>query len=459
LVCTFSTKVNAQTVDLAVAKIVISELQTESDASANEEFVEITNVSNEAVDLTGWLVQYRAATGSSWQDKAQLSGQLYIGGSIVISTQGYLAEDSTFFWTTSGGQLASAGGNIRLIGPEELITEDALAWGTGAASGKSLQRRQVEDKLVDTNINKDDFFEDLPDPRNINLAPEPDPDAPSEDTPTEETPPDEDTVTVETPTDPVETPEPEVLPPTDEAEPAVTPEPLLPIVINELMIDPESPALDSNDEWIELYNPNNEVFSLSGYKIQTGSSYSYTYLFVDELIQPFGYFILSSSDSNLALSNTAGAARILDLGGLVSGTAVTYDDVEEGNSYALDSSGTWHWTTTPTQGQVNIFTEAPVVVKKTVVAKKTTAVKAAATKASATKAAATKAATKPKAQATTTAQTDVPVQAAPARPLLLATFAVLAVLYGLYEYREDLSNSLWRARRYIEFRRKNRQGL
>ena len=68
--------VSAQSTPIQTARILITELQTESLTDSNEEFIEITNISGETIDLSGWTIQYRAASGTSWSDKAVLSGYL-----------------------------------------------------------------------------------------------------------------------------------------------------------------------------------------------------------------------------------------------------------------------------------------------------------------------------------------------------------------------------------------------
>ena len=478
-----SALVHAQSETATITKLLITELQTESLDSANEEFIEISNVSGEDVDIEGWVVQYRAASGSSWQDKALLNGKIYKTGSIVISTQNYNVDSSTFYWTASGGQLASSGGNIRLLNPLLAVAEDTLAWGSGIfgesepadkpATGKSLHRKSIDGVFMDTNINAQDFIADTPDPINNNTLPEPDPisDPPSVDDPVDPSPVDDPAQDPETPPGPDADQPTEPLPtenPDPQPDPVLpTPDVLLPVVINELMINPKSPELDSTDEWIELYNPNDSAFDLSGYKLQTGTSFSYNYVFGSLLIQPFDYYVITSGESSLALSNTSGAVRLLGKDGLVNGQAVGYEDVEEGSSYALDDNLQWRWTTTSTSGKKNIFTEAPTIIKSPVASvKKSTSTKASTPKATtskvtAVKASATKSATKSaskSAPAPDSTFNDAPPTPA-TRPLLLATFAVVAVIYGVYEYRDDITNSLWRTRRYLEFRRKNRQGL
>ncbi len=476
----FPTAVVAQVVEPPIAKVLITELQTESQASANEEFIEITNVSEATIDLAGWVIQYRSATGTSWQDKALLSGMLYVSGSLVVSTQSYNVEGSTFFWTATGGQLAATGGNIRVLAPGLELAEDTLAWGNGifgettaatkALKGKSIHRKTVDAKYVDTNNNSADFVEDLADPVNVNATPEPvevtdpvDDPIPVPDENTEQPPVD---VIPDIVPDDIESPEVDQppLPQEDSPAPDTPSNPPLSIMITELMINPASPELDSKDEWVELYNPNDQVFNLTGFKLQAGSSYGYTYLFADTLIQPFGYLSISSGESNLALSNTTGAVRLLDETGEIHGSTVSYDEVEEGSTYALDGLDQWLWTTTPTKSSFNVFTEAPVIIKTAI--KKTTAAKQpaqATKKASTVKTTAVKASTASSAKKVATKATKAKTESfneAPVeqktRPLLLATFAVIAVLYGLYEYRDDLSNSMWRAKRYAKAWRKNR---
>ena len=127
----------------------------------------------------------------------------------------------------------------------------------------------------------------MPDPR-----PDPTVDGPVEVLP-EEAPIDPEVLPDPVVVDPEPTP---VETPVDEVIPEVT-APLLPPVINELMINPLSPLLDSQDEWVELYNPNETAFSLTNYKLQSGSSFSYSHTFVDERIYAFGYMIVPSSTS------------------------------------------------------------------------------------------------------------------------------------------------------------------
>ena len=181
LLLTVSPSMLARAESIPSPRVLISEIQTESSTDANQEFVELINVSGDAVDLSGWVVQYRAASGTSWADKALLSGLLYPNGSIVVSTQGYLLDVSSFFWTQAGGVLAATGGNVRLLPANSITPEDIVAWGTGiygetvaaskAPKGSSINRKSVAGLFQDTNNNSQDFETLTPSPRYINVAP------------------------------------------------------------------------------------------------------------------------------------------------------------------------------------------------------------------------------------------------------------------------------------------------
>jgi predicted extracellular nuclease len=55
-----------------------------SGAPYTNDFVELTNNSGSAVDLTGWSVQYASATGVSWTNKIPLTGSIAPGGVYLV---------------------------------------------------------------------------------------------------------------------------------------------------------------------------------------------------------------------------------------------------------------------------------------------------------------------------------------------------------------------------------------
>lgn len=506
---------------VSTTRVLINEIQTELD-DANQEFVELVNVSTDDIDLSGWTLQYRAATGTTWTEKAVLSGILYPKGTIVVASQAYLADTASFFWSQAGGVLAATGGNIRLMPANSIAPEDAVAWGTGvygeaiaaakAPKGSSLQRKLMQGVPQDTDDNSIDFETVPPSPTKLNVAPvdssdpstdpgtvpdttESDPNATPEnpDTipdPAETTTPDGNTdtdpggeSTVEPPAqDPSaegtgtsgqeqnSTPLPDATPAPEVPAPAL----LLPLVINELMIDPASPQTDADDEWVELYNPNSSQFPLDGYRVQTGSTFSHSYTFSGGVVEPYGYVTVYSGASNISLSNSSGAARIMSPEGLVDGQIVLYEESEEGNTYAMQQNGEWLWTTTPTPNGENVFTikqelipplatktTAPKTSTKTVpktVAPKVTTVKTATESTKKATSSSSKTTKSTTSQSATVPPTSLS-ESTPSHPAALAGFGLLAVGYALYEYREDITNKVRIARRYLEARRIRRASL
>ncbi|NVJ20206.1 lamin tail domain-containing protein [Myxococcus sp. AM011] len=131
--------------------VVISEVSGRGVTSQTDEFVELYNPTNQAVDLSGWMLQYKSATGTTY------SGTFVIPAGKVIPAHGYfllahtgytgtgaLAADATW----SGFDMSAsttAGGHVRIgrdLTTPSPIEVDKLGWGTantpeGGASGPS----------------------------------------------------------------------------------------------------------------------------------------------------------------------------------------------------------------------------------------------------------------------------------------------------------------------------------
>lgn len=113
--------------------LVINEIMVGSSSSASDEFVEIYNPCSSAVDLSGWRLVYRSASGSTDIKLLDLS-------SLAIGAQGYLVLGGSAFsgnadqTLTSG--LASAGGGVALRNS----TDDAVdSIGYGSANNGLIE--------------------------------------------------------------------------------------------------------------------------------------------------------------------------------------------------------------------------------------------------------------------------------------------------------------------------------
>lgn len=345
-------------------------------------------------------------------------------------------------------KMVQAGKELMLLGWGSSLLAESTAH-TKPGDQKSLARKIEQGVYQDTNNNSLDFsILASPNPDFTNIAPPPSADPDSE----VEQP-------VETPDPPsVEDPAPETpdAVPDTSAAPAppsteLAPENLINPYITELLPNPASPATDDNDEFIELYNPNSVDFDLSGWKLQTGNNFTYSYTFHDQKIPANGYITLYSKDTNLTLSNTSSQARLLGENGEVIDQVDQYTEAEEGRVWQL-VAGTWQWGTSPTPGSANLLS-VPVVAASAVKAATTKTTKPKATAAAKPKATAKTASAKTtgakKASSTAKPASSV-AEVAPkppnSHPLLLGLAAVFALSYGVYEYRSEILRAFRNAR-------------
>ncbi len=439
------------------ASVVIGELQTGSAATTSEDFVELYNQTSQEIDLTTWRLEYMATSATSqWTKKAQLVGSIPAHGTYLVATSGYL-EDLIQATFTSG--LSKTGGSLRLVkvgqkgGEDEVI--DLVGWGTAItfegdkaapspADGESLVRHMSDERLLDTDQNLVDFsLTDTPSPASSGTSVSPDPD-PDPD-------PDEGTDGSEQPGDPDE---PEA--PSQEA-----PEGNVDVWISELLVDPASPQTDAEDEYIELYNAGSTSADLRSFVLQTGLTYNHSYQLQDVVLAPGQYIALTSSVTGLALSNSGGRARLVDVNGEVIYETPVYEAAKVSQAFALGLDGSWQWTESPSPGQANTIVVAIVPEKTPTEATTKSPVKPKTpTKSS------TKKTTSTKAKKVTTKTTKAPTQPATspltqsASPRLSSKWLVAlgsgTLLYGAYEYRTDIGNTIHQLRRHRFFGRKDR---
>lgn len=226
------------------------------------------------------------------------------------------------------------------------------------------------------------------------------------------------------------------------------------ILITELLPNPVAPATDENDEYIELYNPNADPVDLDGYKVQTGSNYTYSFTIDAQTVPAAGYLVLTSGSTGLTLANTAGRARLLNPAGAVVSETDAYTDAVEGVAWAFIQDK-WQWTGIPTAGTANVFSSPETLGSSTKTSKKASAKTSTAKPKSATvKAAKT---SKTKTAAATGVNTDTAnAQPQALHPGVLVAIGSLAVVYAAYEYRQDMANTLYKLRRNRAVRRSAR---
>lgn len=350
--------IDASDADMPIeTPVIITEVQT-GGVMASDEFIELYNTSNEAVDITGWELRL-AASGSTTNATTLLVTIVGNPEPVVLPGKSYFVLHTSSVVLPEGimGQEYQAGlskndKTIALFARDETTCQmnvhDAVAWeaavgtswGEGSAvvvpasvvnADKILQRYlDVDGNYVDTNSNAHDFLLvhgtpgqhnptspiDVADEGDLSLLPSFA--APSCEPPSEE--------------------------PTEE---------LLSPVISELLPNPGPPQSDAADEYIELYNPNNVPFDLSGYTLQAGMTTTYQYTFPQSTtLEPDSYTTFFSRDTNIALSNSSGQVRLKDANGVVVYETASYTTAGNDQAWALINDF-WQWSTVPTPNAVN----------------------------------------------------------------------------------------------------------
>jgi len=488
------------------APVLITEMSPGTTVSASQEFIELYNQSNQAIDLGngGWQIQITTSKATTWEKAKTISlgGTFYPGTYLIISSsykvngesKSYLEDNATAQFSAG---LTGSSGHIRLVrtavAPATgLQPVDTLEWSTkdtadnpisqpisgdkgyvsldsALSAGESLKRKVTSNIFVFTDTMGEDFItSDCPSPTATNTLEYAKPEA-SEPIPTSVDTANQSCNEAEQPEGSegggVITPGPEppaVLLPADpeivDADTSAS-TPRIPAAdiglaspsITELLPNPGSPQTDSQDEFIELYNSNDATFDLSGFQLYIGLTGSKHYTFPEgTTIAGHTFKAFFSVDTKISLSNTGGKVVLYDpLGKLLVQTG-EYATAKDNQAWAL-ASGKWQWTTKPTPNATNVVA-APASAAKKKAAAKTAAKKTVAksTNASNTKTSAT----------TNDAQTASNLEEKrPLHPLALAVVGGFALLYGAYEYRHDVANKFYQLRSYRAARRKTRQEL
>lgn len=206
--------------------------------------------------------------------------------------------------------------------------------------------------------------------------------------------------------------------------------------ITELLPNPASPQTDADDEFIEIYNPNDSVFDLSGFTLEIGLTTKHDFTFdAGTSISAKSFKAFYSADTHLSLSNSGSQVWLLDPAGDIMSQADAYGSTKEGQSWAL-ANGAWYWTGSPTPGAANLINGVSM---SSASKGKTTPIVSAAS------------ATFPGSAKTNQSQNGASTPT-PLHPWTLAAVGAAALLYGGYEYRADLGNNIYRLRRYYEAR-------
>jgi hypothetical protein len=439
--------------------VVIAAVQTGQSGAGGNDFVEVYNPTSSPLNITGWKLQYRAASAvgsASWTTKRAVACANSDGSPCTVML---LAKSSIVFATYSldgiktqslSSGLSDTGGQIRIV-DANTVAQDMVGYGTAAEAeggkaaaapplGQSLLRKVAAGTIVDTNDNSADFITDcyqpVPAGETMPTLPPMPIACPETDTPANE----DVSTTTPTPTDPPISSEPVDTPIADNNSTYA------PLTITELFPDPASPQTDSDDEFIELFNSTGAAINAAGYVLETGTDFRYHFTLGDNVVvEPGTYAAITSAESHLSLTNTGTAVRLLDPSGRVIDEVANYGQAKSAQSWAKTNTG-WQWSTTPTPGAANMVTTPPTTTsasktsastKKAATATKSTA-KTTAAKAPKSSTG-TKSSAKSAAAAPTTFADDPKSSEGFQSYLLLIPIGLLVVGYVVYEYRKDIA--------------------
>lgn len=400
------------------SRVVIGQAYFGSPTDASDEFITIVNIGSESVDIGGLSVEYKSATGKSWYEKGQV-----VDGTLLVADGEYVFSTKRERNAELGSGLSQSAGNIRLITAEGEVL-DALAWGNGDSAegtvatkpspGEALLRKHDEGgALVDSQNNAVDFeLSDVDKPIGSSGSSAVD-----------------------------------VITAVSYSFSDVS------VEITELLPDPASPASDSVDEFIELYNAGLEPANLKGWKLRDNAGHTAD---LDGVVLSAGqYLSLTASQTKLSLNNSGDTISLLNPTGEVVMTTPDYGSAKEGYAFGVSAEG-WGWLKTPTPGAVNssLALEDAIVASSSKAKTKKKADKVTEAKkksAKANKAKAKKAKT-PKLAKTANAGTGVSADMVDDQSKtipwtwLVAGLGIIAVGYGVYEYRPEITSFISRLR-------------
>lgn len=424
--------------------IIISEVKIKNDTAGYDEYIELYNPTPESVALNtlyiGYLNSATPAVGQIFSRYVIAEGLLEPGNYLLLAKNNTnahmpLSQISPF------SSLSDGSGTIQIT-DEAGVVLDQVSWtatsplavngviyapGTTASKSQSLTRSRASDGTYQ--IAPAVWEQSIPSPASSNLLPFPPEVNVVDDVPLQGG------TQLDTP---------------DSSESQTADER---VAITEVLPNPAAPQTDEADEYIELHNQSPEPINLKGYKLQSGNNFTYSYEFPEHNLEPDKYEAFMVSDTHLLLSNTSGKSRLLNSQGQVIFQTESYNAAPAGQAWALIED-VWQWTDKPTPGSVNQASASGVMNKSTTkAATKVAVVKAAKT---------TKTTPKPSKTATSKGKTSTTTKKSAEsnkkgkgeaskvppviHPFILAGVGVSTILYGSYEYRQDIINLLRRLR-------------
>ncbi len=357
--------------------IVISEIQIGGE-SAYDEFVELYNPMDSAMDLENWDLRRKTESGTKYNILNNIEGTIPSRGYFLIvprancgenkneacylkemagddeyTTNSFLAKNNTVLLYDDNGDL------IDKVGWGEASDFEGEIISVNPEDGESLERKNINDTMQDTNNNNDDFvlsanpspqnsfvfIGDNSDDGNNNINNNDDEqDDSSQETGVNDNGGNNDSESDDDGNDNQDSPEQE----------NETDVPAYKIIITEFLPNPEDS--DRDNEFIEIYNAGETDANLDGWTLEDKMGRVKVFEIIERVeIKSGGYKVFYSDETKIALNNSGdGVVLKNNKGDIISETPVS-DSAKEDQAYALNEDGGWVWTLRPTAGRKNII--------------------------------------------------------------------------------------------------------
>lgn len=127
------------------------------------------------------------------------------------------------------------------------------------------------------------------------------------------------------------------------------------VFINEVLPAPDGP--DETDEWIELYNSNNFIVDLGGWKIKDLEGSTTTYILPENTKVPTGnYLLLKRPEIKITLNDKNDGLNLMWPNGKIV-DSMNYVDAPKNQSYNKIHPSGWEWSPKLSPGSLNILPE------------------------------------------------------------------------------------------------------
>jgi len=340
----------------ASGPIIINEIMYDLAGSDDDhEWVEIKNISSEAINLNDW--RFNDGANHLLNEPPKNGGQ----GSLVILAGEYaiLADKADVFLADHPGfsgividtvlNLNNTSGILKIINESGQVIDEANYDKSLGANGDGYSLERISDFIMQfcpsqnlggspgSNNNPNCYFKPEP-----TATPAPTPALTPAPTPTSSPSP--------------------FLSPSSAPSLDIEPSPTIPIIPREITAEmiinefiPNPAGSDEENEWIEIYNAGDNDIDLNGWKLQDASAK--TYNFKKEVIKAKNYLVLGRPQTKISINNDAETLILVAPDGTEAFKISFSGGSKEGYSFARFGPNDWRWTKILTPGKANQYSE------------------------------------------------------------------------------------------------------